>query len=101
MLSQGLNNLTLPFIGSRAGNSNSDEALFGWIFGSYNTSSTSEDTTQNSTICVAQAYNSSSTSEDLYYIPTALNNHIITVEPPPPASAFLPRQQCLMPLGEG
>ena len=77
---EGLNNLTLPFIGSRAGNSNSDEALFGWIFGSYNTSSTSEDTTQNSTICVAQAYNSSSTSEDLYYIPTALNNVTITNE---------------------
>ena len=73
--------MTLPFIGKEAGNSGSDEALFGWIFGR------TTDSTSTSTGAVSVKQNITGSQNDsnqsnifTYYIPQKLESLLILNE---------------------
>lgn len=66
-----LKSITLPFVGSKKGNSGSKEANFGYIFG--------EDSYQGGTK-VKQYYGSGVTSWNWFFVPTALRTVKITNE---------------------
>jgi hypothetical protein len=65
----GLKELTIPFVGSRRGNSGSSEALFGYIFGRSPYAGANQ---------VYQYYTSNNALD--YYIPTNLSSVVVTDE---------------------
>ena len=96
-----LADITLPFIGKTAESSQSNEAVFGHIFGMYGSATSSKPTGtvyqgwsyKNDSYLITGTYgnnysNSSSYRADYYYIPTTIKNVTITVDTTIPYGAF-------------
>jgi len=75
--------MVLPFIGSEKGNKNTEEALFGYIFGDYGAGENLDDFINDFSLTVIQSADGNEASETLlgnYYIPKSLRTVTITAE---------------------
>ncbi len=93
-----LKSLTLPFIGKERGNSNTVEALFGYVFGQYGNPEAG-DTTASPDICTFQAVDgnpsesrvgeAANVARGQFYIPSSLKNVVISDETVVCSGAFM------------